>query len=377
MIIGIPKEVKVQEYRIGATPALVHLLVQAGHTVLIERGAAEHLGFSDADYTAVGAKVVAGAKEVYAAEMIVKVKEPQEKEFPYFRKGQILFCFLHLVACPEVFKHLIERKVIAVAYETVKDQEGRLPLLTPMSEVAGRLSVQEGANALQIARGGKGIFLGGVPGVRAARVLVLGGGVSGTQAARMAMGLGADVTIVERRLSRLRELDDLYGPRLKTLFSTPLTIQEEVARADLVIGAVLVPGRKAPKLLTERMIASMEPGSAFIDLAIDQGGCSETSRPTTYHDPIYKTHGVVHFCVTNVPAACARTSSAALANATTPYVLALANKGAAALFEDKGFLEGLNLAYGHVTSKEVAEDMHHGWTAPQEALCSTNTCARS
>lgn len=370
MIIGIPKEVKNHEYRIGATPGLVSMLTQAGHTVLIQTKAGHRIGFTDEMYRQVGGEIVPNAEEVYGkAEMIIKVKEPQKSEFPLLREGQILFCFLHLAPDPEQLKHLIERKVVGIAFETVTDPQGRLPLLTPMSEVAGRIAIQAGATSLQMANGGKGLLLGGVPGVPPAKVIVIGGGVVGTQVARMAMGFGADVTILEKRLSRLRELDDLYGPQLKTIYSTPVSVEEAVAAADLVVGAVLIPGKKAPKLITEEMIKKMAPGSVFVDVAIDQGGCSETSHATTHSDPIYEVHNVVHYCVANMPGACARTSTQALTNAIAPYVLELASKGyKQALQEDPGFLEGLNVCLGHVTNEHVAHDCGYAYYPAAECL---------
>lgn len=370
MIIGIPKEIKNHEYRVGATPGLISLLIQAGHTVLVETMAGHKIGFTDSMYEHAGAKIVPSAAAVYAgAEMIVKVKEPQSSEFPLLQKGQILFCYLHLAPDPEQLKHLIERGVVGIAFETVTDDVGRLPLLTPMSEVAGRIAIQAGATALQIAYGGKGLLLGGVPGVPPAKVIVLGGGVVGTQVARMAMGFGADVTILERRLSRLRELDDLYGPQLKTIYSTPVSIEEALMTADLVVGAVLIPGKTAPKLITEKMVRDMSPGSVIVDVAIDQGGCSETSRPTTHSDPIYIVHDVVHYCVANMPGACARTSTQALTNAIAPYVIDLADKGyKKALKEDRGLKEGLNVCLGHVTNEHVAHDCGYEFHAPDKFL---------
>jgi len=357
MIIGVPREVKNHEYRVGLTPSIVKILVDQGHTLLVQSNAGVKIGFTDELYIKAGAKIVPDLASVYEAELIVKVKEPQKTEYPLLRKNQILFCYLHLAAEPELLKHLVERKVIAIAYETITDDEGRLPLLTPMSEVAGRVALQAGASAMQIAYGGKGLLLGGVPGVAPARVKVIGGGVVGTQVARMALGFGADVTILEKRLDRLRELDDLWGPRLKTLYSTPSAIEESIASADLVVGAVLLPGKKAPKLISEAMIARMEPGSVFVDVAIDQGGCSETSRPTTFSDPIYQVHQVLHFCVTNMPAAYARTSTEALSNAIAPFVIRLAHKGYAKAFaQDPHFLEGLNVCLGDVTNQAVSED---------------------
>lgn len=369
MNIGVPKEIKNHEYRVGATPAVVNLLVRSGHTVLVQASAGTKIGYTDEMYREAGATIVPTAEKVYEAEMIIKVKEPQGSEFPLLRKGQILFCYLHLAPDPEQLKHLIERKVVGIAYETVTDELGRLPLLTPMSEVAGRIAIQAGATALQMANGGKGLLLGGVPGVLPARVVVIGGGIVGTLAARTAMGFGADVTIIEKRLSRLRELDEQYGPRLKTLYSTPSTTREAIISADLVIGAVLIPGKKAPKIITEEMIKQMSPGSVFVDVSIDQGGCSETSRPTTFSDPMYTVHHVVHYCVANMPGACARTSTQALTNATAPYALAIADKGyQAALREDKGLRDGLNTCLGHVTNEHVAHDCGYDYHPPEKFL---------
>lgn len=369
MIIGIPKEIKNHEYRVAATPSLVNMLVREGHKVLIQMGAGTAIGFTDQMYEKAGATIVPSAEKVYEAEMVLKVKEPQSSEFPLLKKGQILFCFLHLAPDPEQLKHLVEREVVAIAFETIFDRENRLPILTPMSEVAGRIAIQAGATALQLSNGGKGLLLGGVPGVGPAKVAVLGGGVVGTQAARMALGLGAEVTLVERRLSRLRELDDLYGPQLRTLFSTPYAIEEVVRNADLVIGAVLIPGKKAPKLMTEEMIKSMQSGSVFVDVSIDQGGCAETSKPTTHSNPIYTVHNVVHYCVANMPGACARTSTQALTNALVPYVTALASMGYKnALKADPGFLAGLNVCFGHVTNKHVAEDCGYQYYEPDQFL---------
>ena len=370
MKIGIPKEIKDHEYRVGATPGLVSMLVQAGHQVFVQTHAGTKIGFTDALYSQAGAQIVPDAAAVYGqADMVVKVKEPQKSEFSLLREGQILFCYLHLAPDPEQLKHLIERKIVGVAFETVTDREGTLPLLTPMSEVAGRMAIQAGATALQMANGGKGLLLGGVPGVPSAKVVILGGGVVGTQAARMAMGFGADVTILEKRLSRLRELDDLYGPQLKTLYSTPVSIEESVIGADLVIGAVLIPGKMAPKLISEALVRKMSPGSVIVDVAIDQGGCSETSRATTHSNPIYITHNVVHYCVANMPGGCARTSTYALTNAIAPYALALANKGyKQALKDDVGLKNGLNVCLGQVTNEPVALDCGYTYHKPDSFL---------
>lgn len=369
MQIGIPKEVKDKEFRVGATPDMVHALTQAGHEVLVETKAGEPIGFTDDLYQKAGARIVKSAADVYKAELIIKVKEPQESEFPLLHEGQILFCYFHLAPDPVQTKHLLEKKVIAVAYETVTDKMGRLPLLIPMSEIAGRIAIQAGATALQLANGGRGTLLAGVPGVFPAHVTVIGGGVVGTQAARMAMGLGADVTILDNNLSRLRELDALYGPRLKTLFASPANIEYCIQVSDLVIGAVLVPGKLAPRLVSHAMIKKMMKGAVIVDVAIDQGGCCETSKPTTHSHPTYIVDGVVHYCVTNMPGACARTSTIALTNATMTYALKLASKGLkAALKEDRGFMEGLNLYKGHVTNLPVAQDLGYPYMAPEKVL---------
>jgi alanine dehydrogenase len=369
MLIGIPKEIKDKEFRVGATPDMVHALAHGGHQILVEAKAGDAIGFSDEMYEAAGAKIVKGPAEVYKAEMIIKVKEPQESEFPLMHEGQILFCYFHLAPDPVQTKHLLERKVIAIAYETVTDRHGRLPLLVPMSEIAGRIAIQAGATALQMVYGGRGVLLGGVPGVPQGRVVVIGGGVVGTQAARMALGLGADVIILDNNLTRLRELDALYGPRLKTLFASPSNIEQKVILADLVIGAVLVPGKLAPRLITKHMVSKMLKGSVIVDVAIDQGGCCETSKPTTHSHPIYLVDGVVHYCVANMPGACARSATMALTNATMTYALKLANKGyKVALKEDPGFMEGLNLYKGKVTNLSVAQDLGYDFVTPQELL---------
>jgi len=358
MLIGIPKEIKDHEYRVGATPSSVHSLVLAGAKVIVQKDAGSNIGFSDHDYEKAGAKIVETAHQVYQADMIIKVKEPQSAEFALLKEGQILYCYLHLAPDPVQAKALLEKKVVAIAYETVLDHFGRLPLLVPMSEVAGRISIQVGATMLQMAYGGKGVLLGGVPGVSPAKVAVIGGGVVGTQAARMALGLGADVTILDNSLSRLRELDMQFGPRLKTLYASSANIEHAVIESDLVIGAVLVPGKMAPRLVTEAMIRKMSKGSVVVDVAIDQGGCIETARPTSHSNPTYKVHDVVHYCVTNMPGAAARTSTEALTNATLPYALSMIKKGwKEAMKEDKGFSMGLNVAYGKVTHPAVAEDL--------------------
>ena len=369
MKIGIPKEVKKDEFRVGATPDTVHAFVAAGHTVTVQAGAASRIGFSDEAYRKAGAHIVETAAEVYKNELIIKVKEPQASEFSLMHEGQTLFCFLHLAPDPEQTKHLLARKVIGVAYETVTDEHGRLPLLTPMSEIAGRFSIQAGAAALQMINGGRGVLLGGIPGVKPGNVVVLGAGVVGTEAMRMALGLGADVTIFDKNINRLRELDKLYAPALKTAFSTPAAIEEALTRADLVIGAVLLHGKKAPVLITRAMLGKMQPGSVIIDVAIDQGGCTETSRATTHSDPTYVVDGIVHYGVTNMPAACARTSTMGLTNATLPYALKLANLGVKrAVREDRSLLEGLNVYMGKVTYRPVAEDLGYEFHEPMKVL---------
>lgn len=369
MIIGVPAEIKNHEYRVGATPSMVKAFTTDGHTILFQRGAGERIGFTDAMYEAAGATLVDTAAEVYQAEMIIKVKEPQQSEFSLMHEGQILFTYLHLAPDPELTKALLERKIVGIAYETVVDQEGRLPLLTPMSEVAGRMAPQAGATALQMANGGCGVLLGGVPGVAPGKVVIIGGGVVGANAAMVAMGMGAEVTILDRSLPRLRELDAQWGGRVRTRFSTAQTIEEEVARADLVIGAVLIPGKSAPKLITKEMVKSMHPGSVIVDVAIDQGGCSETSRPTTHSDPTYVVDDVVHYCVTNMPGGCARTSTIALTNATMPYAQSIAYVGyKKALLENPWFLPGLNVYRGHVTNRHVAADLGYDYTPPEKIL---------
>ena len=359
MKIGVPREIKVHEYRVGLVPASVRELVAAGHSVAVESGAGLGVGCSDGDYLASGATIVATAEAVFAvADMIVKVKEPQSVECARLRPGQVLFTYLHLAADADQAKALMASGATCIAYETVTAPDGSLPLLTPMSEVAGRMSVQVGATCLQKAMGGAGVLLGGVPGVKPAKVVVIGGGVSGTHAAEMAQGLRADVTIIDRSIKRLRDLDVQFGGAVKTLFSNAANIEAAVTDADLVIGAVLVPGAAAPKLVTDAMIYAMRPGSVVVDIAIDQGGCFATSRPTTHAEPTYEVHGVVHYCVTNMPGAVARTSAFALNNATLPYVKALADKGwEKAVQDDAGLAEGLNVVAGKVVHPAVARDL--------------------
>lgn len=365
MKIGVPKEVKKDEYRVGATPETVRAFVDAGHTIQVQSHAGTKIGFTDDMYRKAGAHIVESDKEIYQNEMIIKVKEPQSSEFSLMHEGQILFGYLHLAPDPEQTKHLLERKVVGIAYETVTDDQGRLPLLVPMSEIAGRISIQAGATALQLINGGRGVLLGGIPGVHPGKVVVLGAGVAGTEAMRMALGLGADVTIFDRSLTRLRELDKLYAPALKTLYSTPAAIEEAVIAADLVVGAVLIPGKLTPKLVTKAMVKKMKPGSVIVDISIDQGGCVETSRPTTHSDPTYILDGVVHYVVSNMPAACARTSTQGLTNATLPYALKIATLGyKRALKEDAHLMNGLNVYRGKVTNAYVAEDLGYAYVPP-------------
>ncbi|MDH2433621.1 alanine dehydrogenase [Pokkaliibacter sp. MBI-7] len=370
MLVGIPKEIKNHEYRIGMTPAGVRELVAAGHQVLIEHNGGAAIGLTDAMYEAAGASIVATAQEVFSrAELIVKVKEPQPIECRMLSPGQVLFTYLHLAPDPEQARLLIESQAIAIAYETVTDSQHGLPLLAPMSEVAGRMAIQAGAHCLEKAQGGLGMLLGGVPGVAPAKVVVIGGGVVGTNAARMALGLGADVTILDRSLTRLKELDALYGPSLKTLYSTTETLEQEVTAADLVIGAVLIPGAAAPKLVTRAMLGRMKKGAVLVDVAIDQGGCFETSRATTHQQPTYVEEGVIHYCVANMPGGVARTSTFALTNATLPYVLALASKGyRQALQDDVHFRNGLNIHRGQVTHQAVARALGYGYVAAAEVI---------
>lgn len=369
MRIGVPKEVKTMEFRVGLTPACVSVLVQDGQEVWVQSGLGEAIGYSDEAYASSGAKIVFSPKEIYSCDMVVKVKEPIPEEYPLLREGLVLFCYLHLAPNPELTKALVDSKVIAIAYETVTDRFGHLPLLVPMSEIAGRISIQEGAHALQMVSGGKGVLLGGVPGVLPGKVTIVGGGVVGTEAARMAMGLGADVTILDTNLRRLKELDILFMHRLKTLYSNPVSIAEAIADADLVVGSVLIPGKRAPKVISREMIAAMGPGSVFVDVAIDQGGCSDTSRPTTHTSPTYVVDGVVHYCVTNMPGACSRTSSQALTNATLSYVRALARGGyVTALQKDRGLQDGLNVCNGKVTNEPVAADLGYSYYPPEQVL---------
>ena len=369
MKIGVPKEIKTHEYRVGLVPSSVRELTNRNHEVYVEKNAGEGIGCKDSDYTAAGAKILSTAAEIFkTADMIVKVKEPQPEECKMLRKEQILFTYLHLAADKAQTEGLIKSGCVAIAYETVTDHDGRLPLLAPMSEVAGRMSVQVGARYLEKEQGGAGILLGGVPGVQPAKVVVLGGGVVGTNAIRMAIGLGARVAVIDRSLKRLNELDMQFGSRLTTVYSTADNVEEQVRTAHLVIGGVLIPGGAAPKLVTRKMVDAMIPGSVLVDVAIDQGGCFETSRPTTHADPVYKINDVIHYCVTNMPGGVPRTSAFALNNATLPFVLAMAHKGwRKALRDDKHLANGLNICMGEVTYQAVAEDLGFKF-APTEKL---------
>lgn len=359
MLIGVPKEIKKGEFRVGMAPYSVFELVAQGHSVLVEKSAGEGIEFHDKDYEAAGALIVDSAREIYErADMIVKVKEPQPIECGWLREDQILFTYLHLAADTELTKALMKSRCTAIAYETVTDARGGLPLLSPMSEVAGRLSIQAGAHALEKIRGGRGILLGGVPGVEPARVVVLGGGVVGTNAARVAMGQEARVIVLDKSLRRLQELDFQFGSKLTTIFATRAAIQQYVFQADLVIGAVLVPGGAAPKLVTRDMLQRMRPGSVIVDVAIDQGGCFESSHATTHDAPTYVIDGVVHYCVANMPGAVPRTATFALNNATLPFIVALANRGVKeALREDPHLLNGLNVHRGKITHPAVARSL--------------------
>jgi len=374
MLIGVPKEIKNHEYRIGLTPAGVRELSQRGHQVLIERDGGAGIGLSNAMYSAAGAEIVDTAAEIFKrAEMIIKVKEPQPVECKQLREGQILFTYLHLAPDPEQTKLLLQSGVTAIAYETVTDTNGGLPLLAPMSEVAGRMAVQAGAHSLEKAQGGNGMLLGGVPGVEPARVLVVGGGVVGLNAARMAAGLGADVTILDRSLARLKQIDEIHGASIKTLYSTTDAIERHLVDTDLVIGAVLIPGAAAPKLISRDMLKRMKPGSVMVDVAIDQGGCFETSHATTHAEPTYEVDGIVHYCVANMPGGVARTSTFALTNATLPYAMAIADGGCDALLADSRLLAGLNVHRGLVTYEPVAKALNYRFVAPADALAGTPT----
>ena len=363
MIIGFPKEVKDHETRVGVTPAGVSALVEAGHTVLVEHDAGALSAMPDDDYQNAGAEIVGSAYDVWRlADMVVKVKEPTEKEYTYFRPGLVLFTYLHLAPLNDLTQHLLDKKVTGIAYETVRDRANTLPLLTPMSEVAGRLSVQIGAAYLEKEHGGRGVLLGGVPGVAPGNVCLIGGGIVGTNAAKMALGLGAKVTLLDNNLHRLRELDDIFGGRVFTVASNSYNVERAAMEADLLIGGVLIPGAAAPKIVTRAMVGKMKKGAVIVDVAIDQGGCIETAHPTTHSDPSYEVAGVVHYCVTNMPAAVPNTSTLALTNATFPYVLRLANQGATAAIQgDPGIAEGVNTYNGTLTYAAVAQAQKRDW----------------
>ncbi len=357
MIVGIPTEIKKHEYRVGVVPAGVKELVKRGHKVIIQKGAGFGSGITDEEYQAAGAQILATAKAIYdEAEMIMKVKEPLPEEYELLRKGQLLYTYLHLAPAPELTRALLERKVIGIAYETIQLDDGSLPLLTPMSEIAGRMSIQVGAYYLQKEQGGRGVLLGGVPGVSPGNVAILGGGTVGTNAAKMAVGIGAKVTILDINLERLRYLDDIFGSRIVTLMSDSQNIEDAVGRADLVIGAVLIPGARAPQLVTRKMLCRMKKGAVMVDVAVDQGGCIETIHPTYHDNPTYEVDGIIHYGVANMPGAVARTSTFALTNTTMPYAIKLANLGwKKAAQESKSLLKGLNVVEGSLICQPVGE----------------------
>ena len=370
MRIGVPKEIKNHEYRVGVTPSGVREIKAHGHEVFVQKDAGHAIGFDDADYLDAGAKLLTTAQEIFdSAEMIVKVKEPQKSELAMLKPEHSLFCYLHLAPDPEQAEALMKSGATAIAFETVTLADGSLPLLAPMSEVAGRLSIQSGAHALERAQGGRGVLLGGVPGVPSGKVVVIGAGMVGTNATMMAVGMGAQVTVIDRSIKRLRELDALFGSQIQTVYSTREAIEREVCDADLVIGSVLIPGASAPKVVTREMLKKMKRGAVLVDVAIDQGGCFETSHATTHADPIYVVDGIVHYCVANMPGAVARTSTLALENATLPYTLALADKGfRKALLDDMHFRNGLNVAEGKITHPAVAEALGQKFYPPQDVL---------
>ncbi|MCA3559746.1 MAG: alanine dehydrogenase [Aestuariivirga sp.] len=370
MLIGVPKEIKNHEYRVGMTPTSVKEAVRHGHDVWVQANAGSGIGATDADYTAAGAKIIATAAEIFGkAGMIVKVKEPQAIERKMLRPGQILYTYLHLAPDPEQTKDLVASGAICIAYETVTSPRGGLPLLAPMSQVAGRMSVQSGAHCLEKAQGGRGVLIGGVPGVAPGKVVILGGGVVGTNAAVVALGMGADVTILEKNVDRMEELVARFGTAVKTIYSTQGAVEDECAAADLVIGGVLIPGAAAPKLVTKAMLKDWKPGSVLVDVAIDQGGCAETSKATTHAEPTYVVDNVIHYCVANMPGGVARTSTFALNNVTLPFALAIANKGwKKALLDDAHLRNGLNVADGQVTYKAVADDLGYAYVPAEKVL---------
>lgn len=370
MLIGVPKEIKNHEYRVGMTPLSVREAIRHGHKVWVESGAGLGIGVTDEGYKAAGAQIIPSAGEIFLkADMIVKVKEPQAIERKMLREGQVLYTYLHLAPDPEQTRDLVASGAICIAYETVTGARGGLPLLAPMSQVAGRMSIQSGAHCLEKAQGGRGILLGGVPGVAPAKVVILGGGVVGTNAAAMAVGLGADVVVLEKSTDRMEELVARFGTGLKTLYSTQGAIEDECADADLVVGGVLIPGAAAPKLISRKMLKDWKSGSVLVDVAIDQGGCAETSKPTTHADPTYVVDGVIHYCVANMPGGVARTSTFALNNVTLPYALAIADKGVRqALIDDRHLRDGLNVYRGKVTYRAVAEDLGYRYEPAEHAL---------
>ncbi|MBA2528030.1 MAG: alanine dehydrogenase [Pyrinomonadaceae bacterium] len=374
MIVGLPKEIKDNEYRVGLTPAGVRALTDAGHHAVVERTAGEGSGFEDGLYEKAGAQILGSADEVWArGEMIVKVKEPIKPEYPRMREGQLLFTYLHLAPDKELTEELLKRKVTGIAYETITDRRGGLPLLTPMSEVAGRMAIQVGAHYLEKMSGGRGILLGGVPGVPAARVVIIGGGVVGTNAAKIAVGMGAHVTMIDNNLDRLRELDDIFLSKISTLASSAYMIHDAVSQADLIVGAVLVPGASAPRLVTRSMLKDVPNGAVIVDVAVDQGGCIETTRPTTHSDPTYYVEGVLHYCVANMPGAVPRTSTFALTNATLPFALRLATRGFfEAISRDAGLKAGVNTYAGHCTYEAVATSQGLKYT-PLDDLIGTSS----
>jgi alanine dehydrogenase len=362
MIIGVPKEVKDHEARVGLVPSGAAALVEAGHRVLVQTGAGSPSSLPDDEYRAAGAEIVPTAADAWKADLVVKVKEPQPSEYELLRPGLLLFTYLHLAPLPELTERLVKAKVNAVAYETIREADGSLPLLTPMSEVAGRMAVQVGAQYLEAPNGGRGILLGGIPGVAPANVVIIGGGIVGHNAAKMALGLGAHVSIIDRNLNRLRQLDDIYNSQIVTLASNTFTVRDSLKHADLVVGAVLIPGASAPRVIRRDMLASMKNGAVLVDVAIDQGGCAETSRATTHTDPVYSVDGVLHYCVSNMPAAVPHTSTFGLTNATCPYLLQLANKGLErACEESESIREGVNTYAGHIVYPAVAESQGRAW----------------
>jgi alanine dehydrogenase len=370
MIVGVPKEIKDNEARVGITPAGVKALVDAGHSVLVETQGGASSGFFDEEYQRAGAEIVSQASRVWGrSDIVVKVKEPVEQEYAYFREGLVLFTYLHLAPVPVLTSKLLESKMIGIAYETVRDRQCTLPLLTPMSEIAGRMSVQVGAAYLERERGGRGILLGGVPGVLPAHVTIIGGGVVGTNAAKIALGFGAKVTLIDVNLNRLRELDDIFGGRLYTLASNSYNVAQATQEADLVIGGVLIPGATTPRIVTRAMVSAMKKGAVIVDVAIDQGGCVETARPTSHSNPSYVVDDVVHYCVTNMPGAVPHTSTLALTNSTFPYLLRMANLGVReALRQDAGLAEGLNTWMGKLTCRGVGESQQRPWMTPASVI---------